>query len=124
MKKILLVEDEDQIREMYSTILSNLYDLDIAVDGEIALNKVMAPENKYDLILLDVMLPKIDGVNILRKIKTTEGSPNKETPVFMLTNLGLDEVISETKEIGAVKTIIKSSILPQQLLTEIQSVLA
>ena len=118
--KILLVEDEALVHEMYSLALKKKgYEIDLATDGEQALQKLTAPQVDYDLILLDVMMPKLDGISILRKIKKPD-SPAKNIPTFLLTNLGLDDVVKEAKSLGAVKCLIKSNTLPQQIIDEIE----
>ena len=110
-KKILIVEDTDDVREMYSFALQQKHQVDEAIDGEEAVQKIMAPTADYDIILLDVMLPKMDGISILKKIKAAD-SPAKDIPVFLFTNLGMDEVVSEATSLGAVKCFVKASILP------------
>lgn len=71
MAKILIVEDEKNIYDLIKDTISLAhYEYDCSYDGEDALNKIK--ENKYDLILLDIMLPKIDGFEIIEKIKTID----------------------------------------------------
>ncbi len=71
MAKILIVEDEKNISDLIKDTISLAhYEYDCSYDGEDALNKIK--ENKYDLILLDIMLPKIDGFEIIEKIKTID----------------------------------------------------
>jgi DNA-binding response OmpR family regulator len=81
--KILVVDDEpvllEQLRE---TLTSQKYDVDTADDGESALDKIF--DNLYDLIILDIMLPKIDGLSILKEIRKAK----IKTPVLMLTSKG------------------------------------
>ncbi len=78
MSKILIVEDEKNISDLIKDTISLAhYEYDCSYDGEDALNKIK--ENKYDLILLDIMLPKIDGFEIIEKIKTID------TPIIFLS---------------------------------------
>jgi DNA-binding response OmpR family regulator len=81
--KILVVDDEpvllEQLRE---TLTSQKYDVDTADDGESALDKLF--DNLYDLIILDIMLPKVDGLSVLREIRKAK----VKTPVLMLTAKG------------------------------------
>lgn len=78
MAKILIVEDEKNISDLIKDTISLAhYEYDCSYDGEDALNKIK--ENKYDLILLDIMLPKIDGFEIIEKIKTID------TPIIFLS---------------------------------------
>ncbi len=123
-KNILLVEDEEFIRQMYQTALTQQgYSVDTANDGEEALAKLDTPSNAYDLIILDIMLPKIDGLSVLKKIKLPE-SPHKNIPVFLLTNLGLDNIIKQAMQLGAEKYFIKSNFLPKDIVNEINSFFA
>ena len=81
--KILVVDDEpvllEQLRE---TLTSQKYDVDTADDGESALDKLF--DNLYDLIILDIMLPKVDGLAVLREIRKAK----VKTPILMLTAKG------------------------------------
>ena len=73
----------------------------------------------YDLILLDIMLPKMDGLEVLKKLK--EKPPNeKNGPVVLLTNLGQDSIIKKGFELGASGYLIKSSMNPDQVLSEVK----
>jgi len=84
--KILVVDDEpDLLEQLRETLTSQKYDVDTADDGESALDKLF--DNLYDLIILDIMLPKVDGLVILREIRKA----NIETPVLMLTAKGTVE---------------------------------
>ncbi len=120
-KRILLVEDEILIREMYQYALNQRgYTVETAEDGEQALEKLINQKLTYDLILLDVMMPKLDGISVLKKIKQPD-SPAKAIPVFLLTNLGIESVIKEALSVGAYKCLIKSNMLPLQILEEIDT---
>ncbi len=123
-KKILLVEDEMLIRDMYNLVLKqNGYEVVSAEDGEDALAKLLEGQPDYDLILLDIMLPKLDGISVLKKVKDPS-SPARSIPVFLLTNLGLDDLIKEALAIGAEQYFIKSNILPQNIVDEINAFFA
>lgn len=119
-KKILLVEDEPFIRETYEKALThNGYLIECAEDGQVALDKIKSPNTIYDLVLLDIMLPKVDGISVLKEIK---GNPQvKSTPVFLLTNLGLDNVIKQATELGAQKYFIKANFLPKDIVREVNA---
>jgi DNA-binding response OmpR family regulator len=81
--KILVVDDEpDLLEQLRETLTSQKYDVDTADDGESALDKVF--DNLYDLIILDIMIPFVDGLEILREIREA----NIDTPVLMLTAKG------------------------------------
>src|SRR3989338_9222219 len=122
-KKLLLVEDEVLIREMYELILKKRgYQIDTADDGEQALEKINLAPNEYSLILLDIMLPKIDGISVLKKLKEFN-SAAKNIPVFLLTNLGQENLIKEAMSLGADQYLIKSNIFPMDLANEIDNFL-
>lgn len=120
-KKILTVEDDQFLREFYQELLAaEGYLVDIASDGDMALQKITG--NEYDLILLDIMLPKKDGVEILKELKTTP--PKSANPlIVMLTNLGQDSIIKQCFDLGAHGYLIKSALNPDQVLAEIKSYL-
>ncbi|HKJ30852.1 MAG TPA: response regulator transcription factor [Balneolales bacterium] len=81
--KILVVDDDlDFLEQLRETLTSQKYDVDTADDGESALDKLF--DNLYDLIILDIMLPKVDGLSILREIRKAK----VKTPVLMLTTKG------------------------------------
>lgn len=120
-KKILIVEDDQFLREFYQELLTaEGYSVDIAAEGETALNKIQ--HNDYHLVLLDLMLPKKDGVQILRDLKV---SPAKSANVLIvvLTNLGQDAIIKECFNLGANGYLIKSALNPDQVLAEVRNYL-
>lgn len=121
-KKILIVEDDQFLREFYQELLqSEGYNVDVAADGEIAFQK--ASNGGYDLIMLDIMLPKKDGLHILADLKAKPpNSPNKA--IVVLTNLGQDAIIRECYNLGAEGFLIKSALNPDQVLTEIKNFLS
>ena len=117
-QRILVVEDDQFLRELYSELLTDAkYEVDLAEDGQEGLTKVQ--DGGYDLILLDIMLPKMDGLEVLKKLK--EKPPNeKNGPVVLLTNLGQDSIIKQGFELGASGYLIKSSMNPDQVLSEVK----
>lgn len=93
---ILIVDDEKEIRDRLRTLLNKQnYRVEVAGDGEEALNKIW--DNIYDLILLDIMLPKIDGLTVLREIREA----GLDIPVLMLTAKGDIEDRVEGLDLGA-----------------------
>ncbi len=119
--KLLIVEDDQFLREFYQELfMGEGYQVDVASDGEIAFKKIT--ENKYNLILLDIMLPKKDGLQILRELKAAGKMPGLR--VVALTNLGQDIVIKEAFDLGAEGYMIKSALNPDQVLTEVKSYLS
>lgn len=120
-KRILIVEDDQFLREFYQELLeSENFLVDIAPDGEIASQKIKA--GGYQLILLDIMLPKKDGLQILKDNKLTP--PEKTNgPIVVLTNIGQDSIIKNCFDLGASGYMIKSALNPDQVLQEIHNYL-
>jgi CheY-like chemotaxis protein len=119
MKKILIAEDDFFIRDIYSRVFSlSGYEVQVAVDGADALEKIKA--QPYDMILLDIMMPKMTGIDVLRNLRSQESSA-KNTPVFIITNLGQQNVIEEAFKMGMDGYIIKSQVTPQQIVGEINN---
>ena len=120
-KRILIVEDDQFLREFYQELLqSEGYNVDIAADGEAGLKKIQ--ENEFDLVMLDIMMPKLDGLQVLRELKIKPPKSQKVS-IVILTNLGQDTVIKQCFELGAEGYLIKSALNPDQVLTEIHTYL-
>jgi CheY-like chemotaxis protein len=114
MKKILLIEDDVFIRDIYSRELKKgEYEVVIAEDGETGIAK--ATSEQYDIILLDIMLPKKTGIDVLRALRSAP-EPYKNTPVYLLTNLGQGSIIKQAVDIGAQGYLLKARFLPSQVL--------
>ncbi len=120
-KRILLVEDDKFTRELYEEFLkSSGYELDTAIDGEDGLSKIKI--GGYDIIFLDVMMPKMDGLDVLRALKNEP--PNVQNgPIVLLTNLTHDPVINMAKDLGVKDNLVKSDITPGDLLEYIKKAL-
>lgn len=119
-KKILLIEDDDLIRQLYADQLkaAGLQVFDYP-DGNSGLSALRL--EKYDLIILDIMLPDINGLEILKQIK--KDSNLKSIPVVLLTNLGQDSVIKEGFKLGADAYFIKLAYNPDQIVAEVKKIL-
>ena len=118
-KKILIVEDDQFLREFYQELLeSEGMAVETAPEGETASSKIH--QGGYDLILLDIMLPKKDGLQILKENKLSPPvSPNG--PIVVLTNIGQDAIIKNCFDAGAAGYMIKSALNPDQVLQEIHN---
>lgn len=115
-KKILLIEDDEFIGYIYKRQLEKSgYVVTLFQTGKEGLADALV--NPHDLILLDVMLPDISGIDILKGIKGKEGVKN--TPVLLLTNLGQEEVIKQAFSLGADGYLIKASYTPDQVVNEV-----
>ena len=115
-KKILLIEDEEMIRSMYSVKLEqDGFEVATAKDGLEGLEKM--EDGDFDLVLLDIIMPQVDGFSVLEKIKSKK--EKKDIPVLMLTNLSTEEDRKKGKELGASGYLVKSLITPSQMSKEI-----
>ncbi len=119
-KKILLVEDEDFIRELYVRQLTKEgFQIKSAIDGQSGLN--LLNSEPFDLLLLDIMLPGMNGLQLLREFKTK--NPNSPMITILLTNLGQETVIKEGFDLGAQAYLIKASYTPNQVVQEVKNAL-
>lgn len=113
MKKILIVDDDQYLRELYEEILKDAgYEVLTAVDGEEGVAKVNS--TNFDLILLDVMMPKMDGLHVLQTLKASGKIP--AIKVILLTNLAHDPIIQEALDQGASSYLIKADVTPDEIL--------
>jgi CheY-like chemotaxis protein len=112
MPKVFIVEDDPLMLRMYQKIFTiEKYEVDTAVDGEEALAKIAV--SKPTIIVLDVMMPKLNGLQVLERLKA---DPNtKNIPVIMLTNLAGQQDAETALSKGAVKYIIKSEHEPKEI---------
>lgn len=121
MAKILLVEDDPMISEIYQRKFeSSGFDVGIAATGKEALKK--AREEKYDIILLDLVLPEMDGMEVLKEIKQS-GKYSPETKVVIFSNLTEKENQEKALENGADGFISKSQFSPSNLVEEVKRIL-
>lgn len=119
--KILLVEDDTFISGMYQTKLSMLgYSVRVASDGEAGWAELQ--KEKPDLVLLDIVLPKKDGFEILGEIRANAAL--KGLPVILLTNLGQKPDVQKGLELGADDYIIKAHFTPTEVVEKIEKMLA
>lgn len=117
-KTILIIEDEQDIREVYSEVLQDEgYNVIEAADGKEGLS--LALNEDWDLMLLDIMIPQLDGVSVLKLVKN-EASV-KDRPVILLTNVGNENLIAESFEYGAQGYLIKAEITPDKILSEVKN---
>jgi|SRR3989344_5206747 len=123
-KKILLVEDDQFTRELYDEVLKDAgFDVTTAINGEEGLNHIKS--GGYDLILLDVMMPKMDGLEVLRSLRD-DPPKTKNGPIVLLTNLTNDPVFNSAYglNVGVRDHLVKSDITPGELLEKVKKFLA
>lgn len=118
MKKILLVEDEPFLSGMYQTKLRlEGFEVTAAADGEEALEKFGG--DKFDIVLLDIMMPKLNGFEVLKRIRKSADPVQSKVPVLILTNLGQRSDIEQGLLLGANDYIIKASYTPAEVIAKI-----
>ncbi len=121
MSKILLVDDDKDILSVYEEVLNDEgYEVISAVNGEEALNKINS--TPFDIILLDIMLPKIDGMTLLELVKNS--STNPASPVIMLTNFGQDDLVKKALNMGATDYLLKYNMTPGEIVEKVKKILS
>jgi DNA-binding response OmpR family regulator len=119
-KKILIVEDDKFLRELISKKLKGEgFSVSEAVDGEAGLKQIK--EIKPDLVLLDLILPSIDGFEVLSRVK--EDPAIKSIPVIILSNLGQKEEVERGLKLGAYDYLIKAHFTPGEIIEKIRNIL-
>lgn len=118
---ILLVEDDEFLANIYKTKFEmEGYKMSVAEDGESGFED--AKRKSPDIILLDILLPKMDGFSVLKKLKAQ--AETKNIPVILLTNLGQKDDVDKGLELGAEDYLIKAHFKPSETLEKVKSILA
>lgn len=119
-KTILIIEDDKFLRELIAQkLIKEGYEVSEAVDGEEGIKKVK--DEKPTLILLDLILPGIDGFEVLNGIK--EDPALSLIPVIILSNLGQKEDVEKGLKLGAVDYLIKAHFTPGEIIDKIKNVI-
>ncbi len=120
MRKILFIEDDPLIVKIYTTRLTaDGHQVLSADNGEQGLK--LAQEQKPDLIILDIMMPKMDGFGVLMQLKGDEAT--KSIPIIVYSNLAQEEEIARAKSLGANDFVIKANLSPTEMVEKIKSYL-
>jgi len=120
MKKILFIEDESAAQKTIGEVLKQEgYEVISALDGEIGLR--LAQTNKPDLILLDLILPKLHGLEVLKGLK--ENEQTKQIPVIVLTNLEDMSGIEKALETGATTYLVKENYNLEEIVEKVKEAL-
>lgn len=121
-KKIFIVDDDAFLLEMYASRFEQAkYEVETAASGEQALEKIhggLIP----DIMLLDVVMPGVDGFELLEKVTQEKLLPN--TLTIYLSNLGQNEDLQKGKALGAVGYIIKATSTPSEVVAEVEEIIA
>lgn len=119
-KKVLIVEDDNFVAEVYSTKLLEMgHEVTIAQNGEEGLKLI--GESAPDLILLDIIMPVMGGIEMLEELKKKEEW--KKIPVILLTNVGEKDSIQKVQNLGVQDYLIKSHFTPAEVIEKIEAVL-
>jgi DNA-binding response OmpR family regulator len=117
---ILIVEDDKFLRELISQkLIKEGYNISQAVDGEEGLEKIK--KEKPDLVLLDLILPGIDGFEVLARAK--EDPEVVKIPVIILSNLGQKEDVEKGMGLGAVDYLVKAHFTPGEIIDKMKRIL-
>jgi DNA-binding response OmpR family regulator len=121
MAHIFIVEDDQFLRDLYRDLLEQEdYQVTTAEDGEQAVQ--LLNETTFDLVLLDIMMPKKDGLTVLKEM--TPEQRGHAGQVVMLSNLGQEALMKEAYNAGAAGYLIKSALAPDQVLAQVKDFLA
>ncbi len=121
MSKIMIVEDDPTLRDIYTTrFKAEGYDVATASDGEAALS--VAVKEKPDLILLDIMMPKISGFDVLDILRDTEET--KKTKIVVMSALSQTADIEKGKTLGANAYLVKSQVTLSEVVEKVKAILS
>ncbi|MBU1163963.1 response regulator [Patescibacteria group bacterium] len=119
-KKILIVEDEAFLLDLYQAkLVKEGFEVVTCINGEEGIACVI--DHSPDLILLDILMPKVDGFGLLEEIKKLPGT--KKIPVIIFSNLSQKEQIDKGLKLGAASYIVKTSVTPAQLAQKLKDFL-
>lgn len=119
-KNVLIIEDDPFISDVYVLkIESEGYSVDTAEDGLIGLSKLK--KKKYDIVLLDILMPNLDGFKVLERVKAVPDL--SKIPVVILTNLSQKGDIQKGLNLGAVDYIVKTKFTPSEVIGTINKIL-
>lgn len=119
-QKILIVEDEESLLELYKLRLQQAgYSVFVAGDGEAGL--LMAKNSHPDLVLLDILMPKADGYDMLRELKAS--ADMRDIPVIIFSNLSQKDEVEKGLKLGARDFIVKTSVTPGELVGRVDTYL-
>jgi len=117
---LLLVEDDSFLSNIYKTKFEmEGFEVMAAADGEAGL--ALAKSKRVDVILLDILLPKLDGFTVLKELKADKNV--KDVPVILLTNLGQKDDVNKGLELGAADYLIKAHFKPSETVAKVRKII-
>jgi len=123
MITLLLVEDDPLIARLYKGAFTlSGHEVQVAFNGEEGLQKLHEMKIKPTLILMDVMMPKVNGLQLLERIK--QDPETKNIPVVMLTNVSDEENVQKALDLGAVTYLVKSQYTPKEVVGKVKEIIA
>ena len=115
--KVLIIEDEKEVSELYKLKLTiDDYDVITATSGQEGLKKAF--KDSPDLIFLDIKMPKMDGFEVLKRLR--ENPKTKKTPVVILSNFDEEDMVEKGLMLGADEYLIKSQFTPEEISSKVQ----
>ena len=120
MKTILIVDDDRQLATVFQAALTAVgYQVRVANDGKSGMDA--ARQQKFDLVLLDEMMPDMSGNDLLKALKADDTT--KTTPIAMLTNFGNNDLVKEALDSGAADYILKYQVSPTDLPAKVKGII-
>ena len=120
-KKILCIEDEHFIGELYVRALTKAgYDVTVEIDGQKGLE--LAKSDHYDIILLDLMIPTMTGIEVLSHLRNTTETPTLHSRIIVTTNLDQREDVRANIEKQADGYLVKAEITPRELVSVLNTI--
>lgn len=120
--RIAIVEDEEALLDLYVTLLKKEgYEVDQAKNGEEGLE--LLKKGAYDLVLLDIMLPRMDAFEILENLKNIKPLPQDFAKIVVLTNLSQEQTIAKATEMGLQGYMVKSNYNPEEFIEQVKEFL-
>lgn len=120
--KILLAEDDIQLIDMYEKKFElEGFEVVVAEDGEKTLKVINEEKNKLDVILLDIMMPNLNGIEVLKRVR--ENPETKDIMIIILTNLDNESTIEEVYRYGVTEFMVKAELTPMQVVDKVKELL-
>lgn len=120
-KKIIIAEDEPVLIEMYKLYFERAgYEVLKANNGRECIDFVK--KEKPDIILLDILMPRVDGWEVLKQLKTNPET--KQIPILVFSNLGQTQEIQKGLDLGADDYVVKSNMTPKELLEKVEGMVS